>query len=391
MRVPGNNLIANGASDLDALQAAHKLFLESPSIRAGGTAELDAHIFNGTGVVTIGGGEYYGPAIITIQMLRRTGSLLPVEVFVADQSEYEPELCEQYLPSLGATCLILTDFLSSTRGTEPSPASDSTLEVKHYQLKPLAILFSSYANVLYLDSDSMPLVDPADLFASTSYLSTGLVVWPDFWRATESPLFYRIAGLATFPRDLPPHSSETGQLLVNKHTHLRTLLLATYYNVYGPDYYYPLLSQGALGQGDKETFLAAATALGMPWHHVRTSPEAVSRYDQHKYKGSAILQHSPADLIDPSSRARPAFLHANTPKMNAGHLVDEGDLVDGRKHLRLWGTRKEQMDMFGEDLELVVWGLLTRTGCELQHVLREWMSRAKMCARLKTHFEKTFS
>lgn len=42
-----------------------------------------------------------------------------------------------------------------------------------------------------------------------------------------------------------------------------------YYNTYGPDYYYPLLSQGAAGEGDKETFIAAAHKLNLPYYQVQ--------------------------------------------------------------------------------------------------------------------------
>ncbi|KAK7679537.1 Golgi alpha-1,2- mannosyltransferase [Cerrena zonata] len=42
-----------------------------------------------------------------------------------------------------------------------------------------------------------------------------------------------------------------------------------YYNYYGPDYYYPLLSQGAAGEGDKETFIAAAHKLKLPYYQVK--------------------------------------------------------------------------------------------------------------------------
>ncbi|KAH0066661.1 nucleotide-diphospho-sugar transferase, partial [Aureobasidium melanogenum] len=245
---------------IPALQTAHSKFVSTLKSWPDHLAE---QIFSGTGIVIVGGGEYFGPAIIGIHMLRRSGSDLPVQVFVADESEYEDKLCQDYLPKLGAECLILSDFIQG-------------FEVTHYQLKSLAMLLSSFERVLYLDSDSIPLLKPeTELFAAEPYTSTGLVIWPDFWISTESPSFYDVAGIGVMPPNLPKSSSEAGQLLINKRKHLKTLLLANYYNIYGPDFYYPLLSQGALGQGDKETFMAAAMVLNSSYYRVKTGVESV--------------------------------------------------------------------------------------------------------------------
>lgn len=392
VRTPYRDLVRNPSSEIDAMQSAHKHF----------TKELDKlqdppGIFHGQGVVVVGGGEYFGPAIIGIHMLRRSGSTLPVEVFVPDQKEYNPVLCEQYLPKLNASCKIMTDFTShGGRGT-------AAMKISHYQYKALALLFSSFEEVLLLDSDSMALLAPeTHLFNSEPYTSSGLVIWPDFWLASESPKFYTIAGLSSFPNNLPPTSSETGQLLLNKKTHFKTLLLATYYNMYGPDYYYPLLSQGALGQGDKETFMAAAAVLHAPYYRVQTPVAQLGRHNGAEEKGTAMIQHLPSDDLrktsplssskDAEMEVRPAFLHANTPKMNAGHLIDEGDLfnVDGKTRLRLLGTEKESVERFGIDLERAVWDLLVQTGCELADVVREWKGRKDMCKRLEEHYDAIF-
>jgi alpha 1,2-mannosyltransferase len=373
-REPPVNRVLNSESDVESLRSSHAALLETLQ-----SEDIVGDMFNGTGIVIVGGGEYFGPAIIGLHMLRKTGSTLPVEIFVADASEYEPSLCEDYLPRFGARCLVLTHFLQDGNTSQ-------SFEVTHYQLKSLSILFSSFAEVLYLDSDSIPLVDPlTKLFSTEPYKSSGLVIWPDFWVSTESPLFYTIAGLPTFPSDLPKSSSEAGQLLINKRTHLKTLLLAIYYNIYGPDYYYPLLSQGVLGQGDKETFLAAALVAGESYYRIKTRVIAIGRHDGQEFKGSGMIQHLPSDDL-------PAFLHANTPKMNAKHLVNEGDLFAvNQMRLRLWGSREDQEKSFGYDLEKAVWELLLKTGCELEQVIEEWKGPETMCRRLKEHWKEIFS
>ena len=374
--------VVNSKSDIELLRSSHAALLHRlESLRFGD------NIFNGTGVVMVGGGEYFGPAVIGLHMLRKTGSTLPVEIFVADESEHEAGICDDYLPKHGARCLVIAHFLQNG-------GIEQRFEVTHYQLKSLAMLFSSFAEVMYLDSDSIPLVDPSEFFSTEPYRSSGLVIWPDFWIATESPLFYAIAGMP-FPSNLPKTSSEAGQLLVNKHTHLKTLLLAIYYNIFGPDYFYPLLSQGVLGQGDKETFMAAAIVTGQSYYRVKSGVATIGRHNGEEYKGSGMLQHHPSEDFakkeDNSTTVRHAFVHANTPKMNAGHLVDEGDLftVD-QKRLRLWGPKNGQEELFGYDLEKTVWEVLVQTGCELEHVVKEWKGRERLCGRLEDHWKEVF-
>ncbi|KAH7165656.1 mannosyltransferase putative-domain-containing protein [Dactylonectria macrodidyma] len=389
-RKPYRNLLRADDSDIERLRQSHAQFVSQlESLKTNGDSEL----FHGRGIVMVGGGEYFGPAVIGIHMLRRTGCGLPVEVFVPNEDEYEAEICEGYLAKLNAKCVVLARFQAPTTNGD-----SEALEIKHYQLKAASLLLSSFSEVLLLDSDSIPLVDPStDIFDAEPYLSHRLITWPDFWGATESPQFWHIAGQSHFPDNLPPASSESGQLVVDKGTHLASLLLATYYNMFGPDYYYPLLSQGALGQGDKETFMAAAVALDEKYYRVKTLPKAIGRYDGEQQKGTAIVQYLPLDDMiqsqaSPGGTIRPAFLHSNTPKMNAGHLVDEGDLiaVDGKSRLRLLGPKADLEKLFGFDVEDTVWDLLVQTGCELADSIREWKEREKLCDRLTEHHQLVF-
>ena len=381
IKIPDDTIVALRDAHRDVIEA-----LQDADAALFATKDL----FRGAGVVTVAGGEYFGPAVVGIRMLRAAGSTLPVDVFLAGEHEYEQEVCEVVLPKLNAQCLLLTDFMAG---------DNAKFEITHFQLKSLAMLFSRFQHVLFMDSDSIPLVDPDDLFTREPYVSTGLVGWPDFWMATEAPIFYAIAGLVDgMPTNLPLTSTEAGQILVNKAKHLGTLLLAAYYNIWGPEWYYPLLSQGSLGQGDKNTFETAAIVLGAPWYRVRTAVRALTRVTGQEVKGSAMVQADPRlDYLkyeeNEDVTVAPAFIHANTPKMNAGHLVDEGDLQDTKtsKHLRLWGPAHELLKMFDEDVELKTWVVVRDVGCELAGVIKEWKGRQDMCQRLKTHWDAVFA
>jgi alpha 1,2-mannosyltransferase len=435
------NHIDISAEDVNSLKGSHAQF--RGTLEDFHAEEESKKIYSGTGIVTVAGGEFFGPSIVGIRMLRRTGSTLPVEVFLANWEEYEPQLCEEVYPSLNARCIVISDYVTPDNKAE---RVEGIPEITHFQLKALALLFSSFQQILYLDSDSIPLLDPqSELFSRPPYTHTGFVGWPDFWLGTEATEFYAIAGMGDFPEHLPQTSSETGQLLIDKKKHLRTLLLAAYYNVWGPEYYYPLLSQGGMGQGDKNTFETAAIVLGLPYYRVVAPVKSVGRKDGERFKGSGMVQFHPTDdwriyrkdrketsasalsssaygkaeaalpaglhdhpalssgsharrqvselLGDARPSIRPAFLHANTPKMNAGHLVDEGDLndQDSGDSLRLWGSAKEQIDLFRVDLEKRVWGEMVQSGCDLENVIFEWVDRKNICERLKGHWDNVFA
>lgn len=387
-RVASSYSLGMSPKDVESMQKSQKLLLtQLKNFDKGKTKG----IFSGTGVVTVAGGEFFAPAITSIRMLRKTGSKLPVHVFLQSRAEYEWEVCEDYLrPTLDAECFVLEDFLR-----EPTPFS-----VTHYQLKALAILFSPFETILYLDSDCMPLRNPSELLSTEPFASTGLLAWPDYWISTEDPVFYTIGGMSSFPEHVPARATEAGQMLISKDKHLPSLLLAAYYNVFGPHYYYPILSQGAAGEGDKETFVAAAIVLGKPYFRVRHRVGTVGYFDEEGvFKGGAMVQHHAGDEYamklesspDNQTAIRPFFLHANMPKMNLGHLVDESALQEqSGARRRLWGPKDSQEKQLGQDFERAVWHEMISAGCTLQGVLRDWQGRDRVCERGREHWDKLY-
>lgn len=386
-RKPTTNSLGVSKEDIDSLRQSHRRLVGHPGFNK--TNEEASKLFHGSGVVTIAGGEYTQLAILGIRMLRRTGSTLPVQVFIQDNSEYEPEVCEEILPALNAECYVIADSLRK----------DKPFNVTHYQLKVMAIVFSSFETVLWLDSDCISLRDPAELINNEPFLSTGLISWPDYWASTEDPVFYEIAGVP-YPTGVPLLSSESGQLLVSKNTHLSSLLLAAYYNIFGPDYYYPIFSQGCPGQGDKETFLAAAIVLGLPYYRVKQYVGALGYTDMTGgFHGKAMEQyHAGDDYLSRNTtdhaKSRPFFLHANTRKMNVARFLDDGDVfmpgTDRQVRLRIWGSPESTIGTIGYDVEKVVWGEMLYIGCAMEHILEDFRGRKKLCERAREHYEAVF-
>lgn len=239
----------------------------------------------GDGIVYLGGGKYNQLVLLSISLLRQTGCKLPIEVIMPKREDFDIDLCNRILPSFNGRCKIMSDFLPERLA----------LGVKGFQLKSLALLVSSFKNILYLDADNLPVRNPDYLFVNEPFTSKHMILWPDLWRRSTSPSFYEIADIEIDPDwqlrnsyfkgdnrgtkkgelslhdtkgTIPEASSETGQFMINKEKHFKTLMLSLYYNYYGFDYYYPLLSQGAAGEGDKDTFVAAAHKLSLPYYQV---------------------------------------------------------------------------------------------------------------------------
>lgn len=191
------------------------------------------------GIVMTAGLSQLPVLVISIRMLRRTWSLVPVEVFLSKESDYDAEICDTVLPTLNAKCLLFSDIFH---------AAESGVPIDRFQFKIMAILFSSFDQVLLLDSDAFPINDPVYMFDKEPFNSTGMIVWPDFWYASESPYYFDIAKIPSIPPLKERAAVESGEIAYSKSKHHLSIMLAAYYNFYGPQYYYPLLSQGAPGR-----------------------------------------------------------------------------------------------------------------------------------------------
>jgi alpha 1,2-mannosyltransferase len=326
---PFPNLLNMNDSDLESMHESHSLFVDMLNSKSP-TLEYEK---GAKGIVTSAGGSYFPVLIVSLLMLRRSGSTLPVEVFLTTPSEYEP-LCDSVLPSLNAKCIVLSDLLVDTPHSFP---------IKTYQLKIFAMLFSSFEDLLFLDADNFPIHPPEELFLTEPFTTHHLVLWPDYWTSTASPYFSMITGLeANIIRTRP--TIEAGQILVSKKYHAKTLLLAAYYNVYS-EYFYPMISQGGPGEGDKDTFAPAALVLNSTFYTVESPPVHLG---VRVAGGSAVVQYDP-------SNARPFFIHASwAPKLNALKKIET---------TRKWGSEENGKRLFGMDVEKVVWGYMVQVAC----------------------------
>ncbi|KAL2828248.1 mannosyltransferase putative-domain-containing protein [Aspergillus cavernicola] len=352
---------------------------------------------NTRGIVSTAGGSYLPVLAISLRMLRRTGSELPVEVFLAHDDEYEPFICDVVLPSLNARCVVLSHILDR---------APKIVEIEKYQFKLFAMLFSSFEEILFLDADSFPILRPETLFTNEPFKSRNMVTWPDFWASTVSSSYYEIASQpAPKPGTRPRQSTESGELLISKKTHSKTLLLSTYYNLWGPNYYYPLLTQGAAGEGDKETFLAAAIAIDEPYYQVIEGIVAMGHRTAGGLAGSAMVQFDPTEdyalrnsYPDPTTHdppPRPFFIHANFPKFDPATIFEPHDVnpafADDGSYTRAWTIPENVIENFGTDIEKHYWQEILWTACELEDKFRSWRGKNGICKGVKKYWNAVFA
>ncbi|KAI9844863.1 MAG: hypothetical protein M1838_001986 [Thelocarpon superellum] len=371
------------------MQVAHARFVAK--LRPGALSTAP-YVAGTQGIVTSAAGNFLPVLVVSLRLLRRTGSTLPVEVFLEQfaTADAESDICVNVLPKLNARCVPMAPFFAIS----PIPE-----DVTHYQIKAFAFLFSTFEDILWLDADNIAVSPPERLFQTEVYRQHGLVAWPDYWGTTASADYYTISAIRPAPSPMDRAASESGQLLISKRVHATTMLLMAYYNYYGPSHFYPLLSQGAIGQGDKETFVAAAQALAAPFYTVQSKigTAGYQRKSNGEFRGTAALQHHPQDdyehhalgktLNTPDAKPRQMFVHCQTIKADAAKMPLKYS-KDVKQ--RMWGPPEAMIAKFGTDLEKDLWDELRYTACELEHDFDAWKNKTGVCDATRTVYRALF-
>ncbi|KAJ8062262.1 hypothetical protein OCU04_008810 [Sclerotinia nivalis] len=192
------NHLTLSSSDLNKSFIAHSAVLSLlPEY-----SDLITYAPHSRGIITVGGGSYTRVLLVSILMLRRTNCTLPIEVFIPSPEDCSPYSCSTVLASLNAQCILLPTFQNAN--------------IARYQYKSLVLLFSSFENVLFLNADNFPIVDPKPWFDTIPYKETGMITWPDCWANTASPLYYTLSN-QSIPSIQSQHAStETGSILISR-------------------------------------------------------------------------------------------------------------------------------------------------------------------------------
>jgi Mannosyltransferase putative len=230
-------------------------------------------------VTCAGGPRYFTCVWVLVRVLRELlKTSLPIEVWHRGAAEIDPlmrALLERHNVEMVDACAL------------------QSLPAERWALKPFAILHSRFEEVVFLDADNVPLIDPALVFEIDAYRETGALFWPDLsplprespaWEACRVPY-----------RDEP--SFESGQLVLDKARSWKPLLLAMHMNERADFYYHQM-------HGDKDTFHMAWRFLERPYGMAPGPPRKMLTQwidplfhqwsfvlGQHDFQGRVIFQH----------------------------------------------------------------------------------------------------
>jgi hypothetical protein len=261
-----------------------------------------AHRFQGRGIVTCAGGpRYFTCAWVLVRVLRDLfKTALPIQVWHKGAAEIDPRM----RALLERHQVEVVDAYAIKSHQPPT---------HRWALKPFAILHSRFQEVLFLDADNVPVVDPACLFAAAPYRETGAIFWPDLKPIPADSPIWEICRVPY--RDEP--SFESGQIVLDKARGWKALLLTMHMNELA-DFYYQHV------HGDKETFHMAWRILDQPYtmlpHPARLiwcgQTDPLFAYvgpvmGQRDFDGRVIFQHRnwPKFILFGKNPRYPGFAH----------------------------------------------------------------------------------
>ena len=254
--------------------------------------ELDRPwLWSGRGVVIAGGGAKYIPSLwVNVNVLRRRGCNLPVQIWHLGEAELDPAVRGLF----AGLDVEWVDALEVAR-------IHQTRILNGWELKPYSILHSRFAEVLFIDADNFAVQDPSFVFDLPAYLQHGSLWWPDFphWslppkRPPESWAAFGLQVPANLPaKDEGPSmwgqsipadmevSLETGQSVIDKRRCWRELALANWYCQHS-DFTFNFYL------GDTGAFHFAWLKCGTPFGRVNYWPA---------WETHTILQHDPSGQV----------------------------------------------------------------------------------------------
>jgi ADP-heptose:LPS heptosyltransferase len=231
--------------------------------------------FSGRGIVICAGGvRYFTNAWVCVRRLRQLGCALPIEFWHRGPGEMDSEM-KALVEPLGVGCVDVNEVMKK----------HPVRRMGGWELKPYAILHTTFREVMLLDADNFPVINPEFLFETPQFIKTGAIFWPDLGRFEKSQIIWDSCGLE---RPETPEF-ESGQIVVDKERCWAALRLSLWFNEHS-DFYYQHL------HGDKETFHLAFHKVRKSYAMVPTPVKHIpATMCQHDFDGRRILQHRNMD------------------------------------------------------------------------------------------------
>jgi alpha 1,2-mannosyltransferase len=268
------------------------------------------------GVIMIVYEKVLPSAYATIRMLRLHGCQLAVELW------YRPDEMSIDNPIIHR---LLAEFNVRMR-----PIFDN--RAKGFHVKPYAVYYSNFDNILLLDADNLPAKDPTYLFEEPEFLRTGAIFWPDYWQPsnslfqlTNTSLLWQLTGVEYVDQ----FEQESGQVLINRIKSKKALDKLMFYSTHQPR----LLEELHLIWGDKDLFRLAWLNSSQPFHYIQFPPAVggLDLKDKGIFCGLAMIQHDvQGNLI---------FFHRNSIKLDG--KPDQPRIMTHIQEYSLEGDPKE--------------------------------------------------
>ncbi|MBM3262640.1 MAG: hypothetical protein FJY97_04340 [candidate division Zixibacteria bacterium] len=255
---------------------------------------------NERGIVYCAGGtRYFTCAVLSLYALRKSGCVLPVEFWYLGDDEMTTgmkTLCDKFE-------IKHVDAFKICRGNGQSPDFLGQGSSRPFEIKPLAILYSEFKEVLYLYADIVPARNPTYLFDDARYKAKGAIFWPDFKHKHKEwlpPRSWKVFGLE-YREEL---DFESDQILVDKEKCFKELNITLWVNINSGFYYNYFY-------GDKSSFHLVWRKCGREYCMNNAPPgwkwNAILQYDldnnllfQHLTNGKEFLEQGdlPPDFIN---------------------------------------------------------------------------------------------
>ncbi len=231
-------------SEAEHVRALAALALEQPPAYE----SYPAGRFEGRGVVMAAGGRLQVVnAYSVVRALRARGCRLPVELYYAGASEMSAHVVHVF----NEMDVAVLDMYHSLAG------EDAQVALRGFQIKAFAVLHSSFEEVLWLDSDSVPASDVSQAFESTAFRQLGSLFWQDWSR---DPHWLSAQFLAAYGLHMQhgERELEAGQFVLCKRRCWTALQMVVYMNRHFVHFYRRLY-------GDKDTWRLAFKVSPVSW------------------------------------------------------------------------------------------------------------------------------
>lgn len=254
---------------------------------------------NKRGIVLSSGDKHFVSAFMMIKQLHRLGCILEIEWYYQGDELFDFQ--KEEIKKLNNVKLIDANELKM-KWFEDNIGKIGNL--KGYIMKPFILLNSNFDEILFIDSDNFPLIDPSYLFDCDEYKNNKNIFWADIDLEDENmkkkllPGGYEIFDQMNIPR--PEKLNESGQFLINRNIFWKEIALSFYLN-YNKDFFYKYFF------GDKDLYYVAFKLNNSNYYQNKYLPYSFGIDKFQKING--LVQRCPIN-------GDPLFLHRTLSKIN---------------------------------------------------------------------------